>query len=113
MRKLLALAAVAAMAAIAPSFADAQSGQGKGKGQKSSPANILGSQLTNPTSAANLLRVGQQLPAGFSNFTQLASLPAPVRALLPRGMNYVLQGNSVAAVDPTSRIVRQIIPIPR
>ena len=59
-----------------------------------------------------MLSVGQHLPAGFSNFTQLSALPAPVRALLPRGMNYVMQGNSVAAVDPVSRIVRQVIPIP-
>jgi hypothetical protein len=112
MRRLLALAAIIAAAALGPSLADAQS-QGKAKGQRSTVPNILGSQLTNPASAGNLLRVGQTLPAGFSNFTQLASLPAPVRSLLPRGMNYVLQGNSVAAVDPASRIVRQIIPIPR
>jgi len=102
---------VAGAAAMGPSLADAQS-QGKGKGQKSSVQNILGKQLVSPTGAANMLSVGQHLPAGFSNFTSLSALPAPVRALLPQGMNYVLQGNSVAAVDPTSRIVRQIIPIP-
>jgi hypothetical protein len=112
MRKMLALAAMAAVAAIGPSLADAQS-QGKAKSQKSSPANMLNSQLGSPASAGNLLRVGQQLPGGFSNFTQLAALPGPVRALLPQGMNYVMQGNSVAVVDPVSRIVRQVVPIPR
>jgi hypothetical protein len=101
---------VAGAAAMGPSLADAQS-QSKA-GHKSSVSNILGKQLASPTGAANMLSVGQHLPAGFSNVTQLSALPAPVRALLPQGMNYVMQGNSVAAVDPASRIVRQIIPIP-
>ena len=105
MRKLLLLGAVAAMAAVAPSFADAQ---GQGKKAKG----IMGQQMLSPGKAGSLLRVGQQLPAGFSNFTPLSRLPGPVRDILPRGMNYVQQGSNVAVVDPTSRIVRQLIPIP-
>jgi len=112
---ILATAAVVAFAAaMGPSLADAQS-HGKAKGSSTSRTlNTLGQQMLSPGTggASNLLSVGQHLPAGFNNFTQLAALPGPVRSLLPRGMNYVLQGNSVAAVDPVSRIVRQVIPIP-
>ena len=113
MRKLLALCAAAAVAAVGPSLADAQS-QGKGKGKSGTAPSIgaLGKQLMGPGNAGQLFQVGQQLPAGFSNFTALSSLPAPVRALLPSGFNYVQQAGSIAVVDPASRIVRQIIPIP-
>ena len=114
MRTLLALCVTAAVAAAGSSLADAQS-QGKGaKGAAPSSRSIglMGKQMPGLGQAGRLLQVGQQLPAGFSNFTSLNALPAPVRALLPRGFNYVQQAGSIAVVDPASRIVRQIIPIP-
>lgn len=72
----------------------------------------LGKQMLGTGQAGRLLQVGQQLPAGFNGFTSLSALPAPVRGLLPRGFNYVQQAGSIAVVDPASRIVRQVIPIP-
>ena len=112
MRKLLLLSAAAAIAAVAPTLADAQN-QGKGKKAGAAPSlGILGKQLA-PGGAGQLFGVGQQVPAAFNNFTALSSLPAPIRGLLPSGFNYIQQGNSIAVVDPASRIVRQIIPIPR
>lgn len=114
MRTMLALCATAAVAAVAPSLADAQnqSKSAKGTAPNAQSVSALGKQMLGTGQAGRLLQVGQQLPAGFNAFTSLSALPAPVRGLLPRGFNYVQQAGSIAVVDPASRIVRQVIPIP-
>jgi hypothetical protein len=114
MRTLPALCATAALAAVGPSLADAQStGTGsRGATPNARSVGVLGKQLLGSSQAGRLLQVGQRLPAGFDAFTSLNAIPAPVRALLPRGFNYVQQAGSIAVVDPASRIVRQVIPLP-
>lgn len=114
MRNSFVLCATAAIAAVGPSLAIAQNQNKSPLGAMPSAKSIgvLGKQVPGMGQAGRLLQVGQQLPAGFSDFTSLNSLPAAARMLLPRGFNYVQQGSSIAVVDPASRIVRQIIPIP-
>ena len=101
MRRLLTFCSAVVVAVVVPSLADAQnqSRPAKGPGQS---VGAMGKQLFGASQPGRLLQVGQQLPSGFNGFTALNSIPAPARALLPRGFNYVQQACSIAVVDPAS-----------
>jgi Ni/Co efflux regulator RcnB len=122
MRKMIILAGAAAMAAL-PAMADAQ-GRGHGRGHG---ANAVGNRhggahcppgLANrnppcmpPGQARHLYNRGQRLPADFRDFVDYGRLPLDLRDRydIPRGYRYIYRDNSVYLVDPTTRLVQDII----
>lgn len=130
MRKLMLLSAAAAMVAVAPSLADAQ-GRGKGKGQgathsRTHPSHVAGHPHGCPPGLANrnprcvppgqarrMFREGQRLPVNYSYYTRYDAIPLTVRNQygIPTGYRYIYRDNVVYVVDPTTRLVRDIIDI--
>ena len=128
MRKLILLSAAAAMAAVAPSLADAQ-GRGKGHGTNHSrahPSHVAGHPNGCPPGLANrnppcvppgqarrMFHEGQRLPVNYSYYTGYDAIPITVRNRygIPTGYRYIYRDNVVYVVDPTTRLVRDIIDI--
>jgi hypothetical protein len=64
-----------------------------------------------PGQAKRMFREGQRVPTNFNLFTDYNSIPLDLRQRfnIPSGYNYVYRDNSVYVVDPTTRVVRDII----
>jgi hypothetical protein len=123
---MIILAATVAMAAV-PAAADAQGrGHGRGHGNPHATGNrhIVGHcppglASRNPPcvppgqARRHLYQVGQRLPVDFRDLIGFGGLPRDLRDEydIPRGYRYIYRDNSVYVVDPTTRLVRDVIDI--
>ena len=118
MRKVMMIAAVAAMAAAVPAIADGQGrGHGKGhaKGQQTHPAacppGLANRGCMPPGHARRMFREGQRVPRTFRGFTAYDAIPEVYRDRydIPIGQQYIYRDNALYVVDPTTSLVRSII----
>ena len=64
-----------------------------------------------PGQANRLFREGQRLPVNYRYYTDYGQIPVDIRNRfgIPTGYRYIYRDNSVYVVDPTTRLVRDII----
>ena len=62
-----------------------------------------------------MFREGQTIPASYRDYLAyqdlLGRLPESYRDNIPTGYRYIYRDNSVYVVDPTTRVIRNIIDI--
>ena len=64
-----------------------------------------------PGQVNRLFREGQRLPVNYRYYTDYGQIPVDIRNRfgIPTGYRYIYRDNSVYVVDPTTRLVRDII----
>ena len=121
MKHLLLLAGAAALATAAPAFAKpdhAKHGKGHDSARGLWHANHCPPGLAKknprclpPGQAKKLYNVGQRLPYGYNSYTPYNQIPYDLRNRydLDNDDRYIYRDNYLYQVDPTTRIVQQVL----
>ena len=115
MKHILIIAGVAALASAAPAFAKPKHGnhQGNHASMGHCPPGLAkkNNGCLPPGQAKKLYNVGQRLPYGYNSYTPYNQIPYDLRNRydLDNDDRYIYRDNYLYQVDPTTRIVQQVL----